>query len=123
MLLLKVLQAKLQPTRASLKDLEFDMASTIFETNRSLAEAYADKSLSYFQSARQDIIADLPRSPHRILEIGCGTGATLALAKREKKAGLTAGVEIEPASATTAREHVDMVVEGNIESVELPFPP
>jgi len=58
-----------------------------------------------------------------ILEIGCGTGATLALMKAQNTAHFTVGVELDRASAAIAREHVDQVVEGNIESVELPFPP
>lgn len=93
-------------------------------TNRSLESAYGDKPSGYFQGARHDIIADLPNIPElAILEIGCGTGATLALAKREGKARLTAGVELDQASAAVAREHIDVVVEGNVESADLPFPP
>lgn len=93
-------------------------------TNSSLASAYADKPSSYFQGARHDIIGDLPRSPPlAILEIGCGSGSTLALAKKQGKARLTVGVEFDRESAAMARDHLDMVVEGNIESVELPFPP
>jgi 2-polyprenyl-3-methyl-5-hydroxy-6-metoxy-1,4-benzoquinol methylase len=100
------------------------MTSTTVVTNPSLASAYDDKPSSYFQGARHDIIADLPRSPElAILEVGCGTGSTLVLAKRQNKAGLTVGVELDRASAATAREHIDMVVEGNIETVDLPFSP
>ena len=100
------------------------MMSTTVVTNPSLASAYNDKPPSYFQGARHDIIADLPRSPElAILEIGCGTGSTLALAKRQSKARLTVGVEFDQASAAMAREHLDMVVEGNVETVELPFSP
>jgi SAM-dependent methyltransferase len=99
------------------------MMSTNVETNRSIANAYGDKPSSYFQGARHDIITDLPHSPKlAILEIGCGIGATLELAKRQNKARLTVGVEVDQVSAAIAREHVDTVIEGNIESVELPFP-
>jgi SAM-dependent methyltransferase len=92
-------------------------------TDRSLTSAYADKPPTYFHGARQDIIADLPHTPLAILEIGCGSGSTLALAKSQDKARLTVGVELDGQSAATARKYVDMVVEGNIESLALPFPP
>ena len=99
------------------------MTSPDIHANRSLASAYGDKSLSYFDGARRDIIADLPPSAKlRILEVGCGTGATLSLAKMQGKASLTVGVELDKASAEMAREHVDTIIEGNIEVVELPFP-
>src|SRR5258708_16594754 len=100
------------------------MTNTNVVTNRSLADAYGDKPASYFQGARHDIVSDLPPSPTlSILEIGCGIGATLSLAKRQCKASLTVGVEVDPVSAAMAREPVDAIIEGNIESVELPFPP
>ena len=43
--------------------------------------AYAAKDAAYFSGARADFVSRLPKAPDaRILEIGCGTGATGALA-------------------------------------------
>jgi len=42
-----------------------------------LFEAYSKKDGAYFHVARQDIVEDLKRRPAaRVLEIGCGSGAT-----------------------------------------------
>lgn len=39
---------------------------------------YQTKDLRYFDNPRKDIVSLIPKGPKRILEIGCGTGATLA---------------------------------------------
>ena len=94
-------------------------------TGRDLESAYIVKPPQYFSSARRDIIDDLPRRDPKldILEVGCGTGATLVLAKCEGKANLTVGIELDRASADIARRDIDTVVVGNIEELNLPIPP
>ncbi len=88
------------------------------------AAAYDDKPDGYFTGARRRFIDDLPANPSaRLLEIGCGNGATCAYAKATGKAGWCAGVELCAEPADEAARRLDHVVVGDVEVVELPFPP
>ena len=90
--------------------------------HQSLMQAYGEKIPDYFQGSREDIIDDLPPvSGLKILEIGCGTGATLQLAKLRGKASHVTGIEINPISAAVAKTVLDETIEGNIEDLQLPF--
>lgn len=85
---------------------------------------YAAKSASYFSNARADFVDRLPRDPSaRILEIGCGTGATGALALSEGRAGNYVGVELFEAAANEAREVLSDVITGNVESLDFSWQP
>ena len=89
-----------------------------------LARFYATKQNSYFNGARADFVARLPRdtSAH-ILEIGCGTGATGALAMARGRAGHYTGVELFEGAAAQAREVLSDVIVGNVETIGLPWQP
>lgn len=69
----------------------------------------------------------MERLPHdvtaRVLEIGCGTGATGALALAQGRAGHYAGIELFPSAADAARDVLSEVVTGNVEATELPWQP
>ena len=80
----------------------------------------SDKPESYYQNVRMDILPLVPEKATCILEIGCAAGMT---GKELKKRGgvFVAGVEQEAEAARLAREVLDDVVEGNIESLELPY--
>ena len=87
-----------------------------------LTQTYSEKGFDYFHGVRRDIIDDLPAGRQlTVLEIGCGGGATLAFAKSQGKAARVMGVELDPESAAAARLKVDQIIEGNIETIELPF--
>ena len=89
-----------------------------------LAEAYTQKDSTYFRSARRDIVEDLPAGqPLSVLEIGCGSGVTGALAKATGKVLRFVGVEVDPSAAAEARLVLDQVLEGNVETLPMPFPP
>lgn len=62
----------------------------------------------------------LPARAARVLEIGCGSGNTLAWLKGIRRCAWTAGVELSPGAAAEARKQVDVVFQGNIEAMELP---
>lgn len=79
---------------------------------------YSAKDAAYFSEPRRDIVA-LLESGSRVLEIGCGAGATGALALEQGKAREYVGVEIEPAMADRARRVLTRVVEGNVETLDL----
>lgn len=92
-------------------------------TNRWTSRGYDAKPQDYFKGARPDYVAELPVNPHaRILEIGCGEGASGDLALRERKCGEYFAVELLPGPASKAKERLTEVVVGNIETIELPWP-
>jgi SAM-dependent methyltransferase len=85
---------------------------------------YELKDESYFAMARADYVAALPHSVDAaILEIGCSNGATGALALERGKCGRYCGVELFPGPAAMARERLTEVIVGDIEQIELPWPP
>jgi SAM-dependent methyltransferase len=87
-----------------------------------LAQAYHDKKTDYFEGVRHDIIDDLPSGVAlTILDIGCGSGATLAQARLRGKAAYTVGIEVEPGAAARARTRIDKLLEGDVERMKLPF--
>jgi 2-polyprenyl-3-methyl-5-hydroxy-6-metoxy-1,4-benzoquinol methylase len=78
---------------------------------------YADKGTQYFSHARVDIAPLLPAAAPRVMEIGCGTGATLRWLKAKGICQETAGVELFGAAADAARPHVDQIIVGNAETL------
>jgi SAM-dependent methyltransferase len=92
--------------------------------NAAAEAAYAAKSEKYFVGARADLVARLPVAPNaRILEIGCGSGETGALALADGKARHYVGVELFEAAAAKARTRLSEVVVGNAETLALDFAP
>ena len=87
-------------------------------------EAYSAKEGEYFSNARRDYVSELPpETGTKILEIGCGGGATGALALQEKKCSVYCGVELSPSAAERARGKITQVVAGDVEKIELPWAP
>lgn len=86
-------------------------------------ESYADKGQQYFANARREILPLIPKTRDRVLEIGCGSGETLAMLRSERGCGWMAGIELFPDAAERARAHLDAVYEGDIETMEIPFSP
>ena len=76
----------------------------------------------YYRAVRSDILPLLSPQGKRILDVGCGEGAT---GKALKDAGAceVAGVEYVPAAARAAAEILDSVVAGDVCTADLPFPP
>lgn len=68
---------------------------------------------SYFGSPRHDIEPLLPAALGRVLEIGCGTGATLAWLRSAHGAAETVGVELNPALEAELRDNADVAVIGS----------
>lgn len=100
------------------------MSAHALKAEATVAERYEDKPESYFSGARTDFVARLPLSHDAtILEIGCGTGATGALAKARGRAGHYVGVEIHEPAAAQARNVLDQVLVGDVEHMSLPFRP
>jgi 2-polyprenyl-3-methyl-5-hydroxy-6-metoxy-1,4-benzoquinol methylase len=86
------------------------------------ADAYRSKVELYFNGARRDYTAELPRNPDaKILEIGCSGGETGAIALAEGKCGHYCGVEMFDSAAEKARGKISHLLHGNIETLELPW--
>ena len=85
---------------------------------------YAEKPDAYFSGARADFVRRLPRDPSAaILEIGCGTGATGALALKDGRCGRYVGVELFEGAAAEARKVLTEVVTGNVETAAFDWQP
>ena len=70
----------------------------------------------YFQAERWDMLAELPPPYGRVLDVGCGAGAT-GRSLRAAGAKLLVGVEPNAAAAEAARSVFDVVHEAPIEEV------
>lgn len=98
-------------------------ASTI-TTAPAISDAYAQKDEAYFSGARVDFVSCLPfDETARILEVGCGTGATGALALNDGRAGSYTGVELFPSAAQAARAKLTDVIVGDVETLEFDWKP
>lgn len=85
---------------------------------------YAVKPASYFSKARTDFVDRLARdSSASILEVGCGTGATGALALSEGCCGRYVGIELFEQAADEAREVLSEVITGNVEVLTFDWQP
>lgn len=89
-----------------------------------LARAYDKKPESYFSKARADFVSRLPRDiTASILEVGCGTGATGALALDRGCCGRYVGIELFESAAKEARDVLTDVLVGDVEKIDLPWRP
>lgn len=77
----------------------------------------------YYDNVRADILPLLDVGAERILEIGCGSGATLAYLKEQGLCQWVGGVEPVAAAARIARQRTDFFLEGHIETLSLALPP
>ena len=88
-----------------------------------LDNKYEDKAIDYYDNYRSDIIPLLPKHSARALEIGCGTGNTLAYLKANGYCDWTYGVEMFPEALDRAASNVDILYSCNIEGAVLPIEP
>ncbi|HEY7901123.1 MAG TPA: class I SAM-dependent methyltransferase [Caulobacteraceae bacterium] len=89
-----------------------------------LDRAYAAKDPDYFGRPRREWIDPLPADRSlKVLELGCGDGATGAEALAAGKCGLWIGIERQGKAAERARARLSEVIVGDIDSLELSLPP
>jgi 2-polyprenyl-3-methyl-5-hydroxy-6-metoxy-1,4-benzoquinol methylase len=74
-----------------------------------------NQDLSYYQHIRQDILPLLPKQPSRILDVGAGSGATLAWLKTIFPQAQTTGIELNPALVLELEKNADIAVIGDID--------
>lgn len=75
--------------------------------------------MRYFDTARTEILPYLPQRCGRILDIGCGTGATTGWVREQRAVEWAGGVEIDEGAAEQAGERLDVLWLGAIEQAEL----
>ena len=76
----------------------------------------------YYSSARKDLQTMLPEKLGRVLDVGCGRGHLGADCKN-LGASEVVGIEITEENAEAAKQRLDEVLCGNIESMDLPLAP
>ena len=84
---------------------------------------YAEKTDSYFEGGREDIVKLLASNPEQaILEVGCGSGGTARAVRAANKVGRYVGIELFEDAAAAAKAVIDEVLIGDVESLDLaPF--
>jgi len=82
--------------------------------------AHAYEAGGYYRSERREIAQFVPLTTARLLDIGCGAGDFGRYLKGQG-VGYVAGVELVERAHALAKEVLDEVVQGNIETMELPF--
>jgi 2-polyprenyl-3-methyl-5-hydroxy-6-metoxy-1,4-benzoquinol methylase len=81
---------------------------------------YAEKADGYFVGGREDIVALLASNPEQaILELGCGSGGTARTVRAANKAGRYVGIELFEDAAAAAKDVIDEVLVGDVESLDL----
>jgi 2-polyprenyl-3-methyl-5-hydroxy-6-metoxy-1,4-benzoquinol methylase len=78
------------------------------------SEERAARAAAY-ERARPEILAHVPHTARRVLDLGCATGTTGAALKQRQDAHVT-GVELEPAYAREAAARLDEVITGDVEA-------
>jgi 2-polyprenyl-3-methyl-5-hydroxy-6-metoxy-1,4-benzoquinol methylase len=77
---------------------------------------YSFKSIQYFNQTRLDILPLMPLGKcERVLEIGCGNGATLAYLKENGISKVVEGIELVPSVILDASENIDKIHVGEVE--------
>ena len=67
----------------------------------------------YFGTPRREILPALPTKVSRMLDLGCGTGATVALVREVRAVAWAGGVELDEGSAKQAETVCDRVFMGD----------
>lgn len=71
----------------------------------------------YHDRLNLTLLAQLPRTARRVLDVGCGAGALGVAFKQDVPDCRYVGIERDAAAAALARDRLDHVIEGDIESM------
>lgn len=100
------------------------MSADTLPFSSNLSAAYRNKTPAYFNGARLDFVRRLPKdATASILEVGCGTGATGAVALASGRAQRYVGIELFETAAADARNVLTEVITGDVERLDLNFGP
>src|SRR5262249_38098380 len=92
------------------------------QTPNHIPRALPAKDSSYFEFPRPEVVALIPTSVRRVLDIGCGAGRLGALLKDRQPAEVV-GIALHPGAAAQARGRLDDVLEASVEDPTLDFAP
>jgi SAM-dependent methyltransferase len=84
---------------------------------------YTEKADDYFSSARVEIEPLVPRSISRVLDVGCGSGATSLWMKSIRDVKFSAGIELNAEAGANAARVLDDVFVGDIQNASGKFLP
>lgn len=73
----------------------------------------------YYKTARREILPWLPQRAARLLDVGCGTGATTLLVKDERNVAWAAGIELSDEAARQATGVFDRLWRGDAAGIAL----
>jgi len=81
------------------------------------------KQKAYYSHERSDLLRLLPTGVtlEKVLDVGCGNGATGRYLKKYLQVKEVSGIEMNPEMARQAQMILDQVIIGNIEKIELPY--
>jgi 2-polyprenyl-3-methyl-5-hydroxy-6-metoxy-1,4-benzoquinol methylase len=88
-----------------------------------LTDMYERKYQAYFESPREDLIQLIEGTNLRVLDIGCGVGATGKRLLETGKARWVSGVEFIAEKAEAARRVLSEVLTGDLAKMEFPWQP
>lgn len=74
---------------------------------------YEAKPALYFDNVRSEIAPLLPAMAERVLDVGCGAGATLHWLKQTGRCRVGVGIEMMESAAAIARTRADQVIVGD----------
>lgn len=85
-----------------------------------LISNYGDyKPYDYYEQPRDEILELVPEGVNAVLDVGCAKGI-LAKALRERGIKMIWGVELNPVVVSFPNPHLDKVIVGDIEGIEIP---
>ncbi len=77
--------------------------------------------MALLDACNPDLLDRIPLSARNVLDVGCGTGATLAAYRARNQAVLLYGIEPDPGAAQIAASRLDHVLCGLLEPAVPPF--
>ncbi len=75
----------------------------------------------YFGYPRPEVVALVPETARRVLDIGCGAGR-LGEAIKQRQQATVSGIELDGHAAAAARERLDHVWAGDVEQLDFEIP-
>ncbi len=85
---------------------------------RATSESTGGVDPSYFEHARPELLALVPREAREVLDVGCGAGR-FGISVKERQPARVTGIETNARAATYARTRLDRVFEGDVEAMPL----